>query len=120
MHITSFIYDEFAIPAFLEVAHTLGFEWVQPVIRPDGRTVAVVFYSSDPGDLGDELYLLPKVREQLAGILEDDIEIVSAWDGHAAPAGALRAHDCQCVWPIKGRRSGGKPPEPLPFWAALT
>lgn len=119
MHITSFLYDQDRISAFVQAARDLPggfFASVLPVTRDDGRTIAVAFYSKDLDNISDELDM-PQVAEALSGILEHDIEIVSAWeggDGHQEWRGSrLRER----VWRVPGSKSrviAGESVEPGP------
>lgn len=101
MHITSFLYDEpDRIRAFIAAASTVNgefFQHVMPIYRPgDNRIRAVAFFSKDADGCSDEAWM-GEVAESLAGILEYDVEIVSAWE---KPSGSP-----QRVWPVRGRQS---------------
>lgn len=103
MHITSFLYDE--DPARLIIFETEArahFQGVYRIVRPEddpggGRVDAFVFYSRDGGGHDDLTCTLPEAAASLAGILDCDVEIVSAWEGRS-----LR--EAQRVWPVPGRK----------------
>jgi hypothetical protein len=103
LHVTSFIYQADGLEEFLGVLRK-HFRTVTPIIRDTGQVIAVAFESKDLGDIGDELYTLPEAVEELSGILSDDIQIVSAWEGEEGepPFG----HERQRVWQVKGRGTG--------------
>jgi hypothetical protein len=102
MHVTQFIFGDPGINRFIAALEE-RFQWVTPIRRPaDSAVVAVAFMVKDLGDLGVELYDMPEAEGALAGILDDDIEIVSAWDG---PPSSLRTSERPRVWTVKGRRT---------------
>lgn len=102
VHTTSFIYDTDPqhIEAFLKAAREVDrgfFNTVLPIRRPADsrmRVTNIVLYSSDLDGISNEL-AMPGIVEQLAGILDRDITIVSAWEN--GPVGR------ECVWPVPGR-----------------
>lgn len=107
MHITSYLYDEDTdrLGRFAEEARK-HFLLVQPVMltaadqRSIGymaaadRIIAFVLYTKDGGNSDDLIYTLPEAALALSGILERDIEIVSAWEGASEAA--------QRVWSVAG------------------
>jgi hypothetical protein len=94
MHITSFLYDtDPARLAAFEAEAGKHFQFVQRVVRQDGRVIAFALYSNDLG-YDDLIYTLPEAIDALSGILAYDIEIVSAWEGVSESA--------QRVWPVAG------------------
>jgi hypothetical protein len=99
MHITQFLFGDPGIDRFIAALEE-RFQWVTPIRRPaDDAIVAVAFTVKDLGDLGAELYDMPEAEETLAGILDQDVEIVSAWEGYQ------QGREPQRVWNIKGRRT---------------
>jgi hypothetical protein len=99
-HITQFLYDEpDKVARFIEALRE-RFEHVTPIVREgDDRPRAVAFMTSDTGDGESWIYTLPDAIEVLEGILESDVEIVSAWDGR--PWGC----EPQRVWLVRGSRT---------------
>src|SRR5436309_1601734 len=116
MHITSFLYEQpEAIEEFMRVARSLPdgfFRDTEPVTvaatrgGAKQRTIAVAFFSKDDG-FSDE-WEMPRIAEALSGILEHDIEIVSAWEGGDSPG--RRSTPRERVWLVRGSRSR----EPIP------
>lgn len=114
MHITSFLYEQpEVIEEFMRVARSLpgGFfrdiELVTVAATRGGaeqHTIAVAFFSKDDG-FSDE-WEMPRIAEALSGILEHDIEIVSAREGGDRQGRTPRER----VWPVRGTRSR----EPVP------
>lgn len=106
MHITSFLYDtQERIDAFAQAARDLpdGFFWLAiPVVNDHGRTIAVALFSWDMDGLNDEMQM-PQVAEALSGILEYDVEIVSAWEG--GDSLGRRSIPRERVWLVRGTAS---------------
>jgi hypothetical protein len=105
MHVTSFLVeDEAAVTRFIAAAEaTMFFQHVAPVrFAADGPVRAVAFYSKDLDGVSDSLEM-PEIAEKLAGILEYDIVIVTAYDGAAHRS----ENDWQPerVWKIRGARA---------------
>ena len=106
VHVTSYVYDTDPerLVAF-ESELLRHFRLVQRVMadpQPQyGESkpclIAWALYTKDSG-YNDLIYTLTEAAEALAGILESDIDIVSAWE-HASD-GAQR------VWKVPGRRYG--------------
>lgn len=69
-------------------------EWMGTSRPPCTRVLAFAFYSRDSG-YDDLIYTLPQAAEALSGILEYDIEIVSAWQEVGS--------ETQRLWPVPGR-----------------
>jgi len=106
MHITSFLYEEQErIDAFIAAAQAAPgrlFHHIKPVTDNNDRTIAVVFSSKDLDGISDELDM-PQITESLSGILEHDIEIVSAWEGGDRPG--RRSTPRERVWVVRGTES---------------
>jgi hypothetical protein len=106
MHITSFLHEtQERVDAFIQAARELpgAFFWfVSPVVNDHGRTIAVALFSKDMDGISDEMEM-PQVAEALSGILEYDIEIVSAWEGGDAPG--RRSTPRERVWVVRGASS---------------
>lgn len=107
VHVTSFLYDEpDRVEAFIEAARRVGgdfFSSVVPIRRtPDDKIRAVVLFSKDLDGISDELDM-PSVAEALSGILERDVEIVSAWEG--GDSGMRRSTPRERVWLVRGTSS---------------
>jgi hypothetical protein len=103
MHITSYLVeDEDSTARFIAAAEATGFfQHVVPVrFAADGPVRAVAFYSKDLDGVSDSLEM-PEIAEKLAGILEYDIVIVTAYDGdaHRSESGWQPGR----VWKIPGR-----------------
>lgn|GEM_PF-6590877 len=112
VHVTSFLYDDpDRVEAFIDAARRVDgdfFSVVMPLRRtPDDQVRAVALFSKDLDGISDELDM-PRVAEALSGILEHDIDIVSAWEG-----GDFRrpgAEPRERVWLVRGAKSR----EPVP------
>jgi len=107
MHITSFLYDEpDRVEAFIAAARQVDgdfFSVVMPLRRtPDDQVRAVALFSKDLDGISDELDM-PRIAEALSGILEHDIEIVSAWEG--GDFRRERSEPRERVWLVRGTKS---------------
>lgn len=103
-HITSFLHeDERVIGRFIAAAEATGFFREVTPLRRGERTWAVAFLSKDLDGISDELEM-PEIAGKLAGVLADDIVIVSAWDGPAEEGTAFRRsfRDREHAWFVRG------------------
>jgi hypothetical protein len=92
MHITSRIYDTAGAERLIDAARHLGFfAEIYPIRREDGTVIAVAFLSKDLNGIDDEIEM-PEIAEKLSGLVDHDIEIVSAWD-HPRRRARLRQVD---------------------------
>lgn len=107
MHVTSYLYETpEAIEAFIQAARAVDGDFFRSVVpirlTPDGPIRAIALHSRDLDGISDELDM-PRVAEALSGILEHDIEIVSAWEGGDRPGS--RSTPRERVWLVRGRES---------------
>lgn len=108
-HITSvLIEDADRVERFIAAARE-HFRAVEPLWHVETTTgrmpLTVAFYSKDFDNISSELEM-PDIAKALSGILERDIEIVSAWERHGGVPGRPRHR----VW----RVTGANDPNPLP------